>query len=90
MAGPQQTLLTEYIDLNDDTVSTELFESGWPTPTLAMVLASEFSVMADNPKRRQFLAEYHSEYRGGWVRGNICRALAAHGVTLADVNFRKS
>ncbi|KUN37703.1 hypothetical protein AQJ30_15580 [Streptomyces longwoodensis] len=88
--APAQTLIAEYLDLPDTEASDELFHSGWDSRTLAYALADEFSIYADNPKRLQFLAEFGSEDRGGWVRGNICRALAAKGVTLSVVNRRKS
>lgn len=88
--APAQTLITEYLGLPDTETSDELFQSGWDSRTLAYVLADEFSIYADNPQRRQFLAEFLSENRGGWVRGNICRALALKGVTLSIVNRRKS
>lgn len=83
-------LVREYENRPDDALFEELFSSSWSTPTLAYELAAQFSPNSHDPKRRQFLAEYDSEYRGGWVRGNICRALLTEGVTLATINFRKS
>ncbi|WP_019061719.1 hypothetical protein [Streptomyces prunicolor] len=85
-----QPLLHQYWDREDDETFQELFEGPWSTPTLAYELASTFSPNRDHPKVRQFLAEYKSDGWGGWVRGNICRALAAEGVTLRDINRRKS
>ncbi|QNT94913.1 hypothetical protein HEP81_04640 [Streptomyces griseofuscus] len=83
-------LLHLYWDLEDSDISDGLFEGPWNTRTLAYELAATFSPNAAHPKRRQFLAEYESDGWGGWVRGNICRALAAEGVTLHTINRRKS
>ncbi|MEU1852903.1 hypothetical protein ABZ499_27465 [Streptomyces sp. NPDC019990] len=83
-------LIHQYWDREDDEIFQELFDGPWRTPTLAYELAATFSPNASNPKRLQFLAEYESDGWGGWVRGNICRALAAEGVTLHVINRRKS
>ncbi|MGJ3558910.1 hypothetical protein ACR6C2_07990 [Streptomyces sp. INA 01156] len=86
-----QLLIDEYWNLPDTPQSDEIFEGPWTTRVLAYQLAGQFSPMADHPKRKQFLHEYEElPDWGGWVRGNICRALAAEGVTLSTINRRKS
>lgn len=90
MDQTQTPLIDAYWNLDDDPISDELFEGPWPTPTLAAQFALTLSPYSDNPKVVQFWDEYRSDDWGGWVRGNLCRALAAEGVTLHTINRRKS
>ncbi|WP_128378516.1 hypothetical protein [Streptomyces cavernae] len=83
-------LLHSYWDREDDEASRELFDGPRDTVTLAYELAATFSPNRQHPLHKRFMAEYKSDGWGGWVRGNICRALAAHGVTLSAINRRKS
>ena len=78
--------------LQDDTVSDEIFAGPYTTATLVYMLAGEVSVYTDNPQRLQLLSECPVNGNQEWslCRGDICRLLAARGVTLSVINRRKS
>ena len=79
----------KYLDAWDTAVSQDLFASGYSTRDLAYVLADEISIYANNPERVAFLEEFNSNL-SAWVRGTICRALADKGITVREINFRRS
>ena len=78
----------EALTLPHTEVAEEIFKfKDYSTMTLVLMLASEISVMADNPRRLQLLEEWENK---ALCRGDICRMLAARGVTLSKIHFRKS
>jgi hypothetical protein len=80
----------DYLNEQDTAISQDLIASGYTTRQLAYALADEISVRSACPARVTFLEEYHAGPMLGWVRGSICRALAAKGVTVQTINRRKS
>lgn len=80
----------DYLNADDTAVSQNLIASTYTTRTLAYVLADEISIRSNNPARVTFLEEYNDGPMLGWIRGSICRALAAKGVTVQTINRRKS
>lgn len=69
---------SSYDNSPDTATSDQLFDSGWATRTLAAQLDAEIP------------GAFKGYTAGVWCRGSICRALAARGVTLKKINFRKS
>ena len=82
----------EAATLTDTAVSDEIFAGPYNTATLVHMLAGEVSVYSDNPQRLQLLSECPVAGNQEWslCRGDICRLLAARGVTLSVINRRKS
>ncbi len=67
--------------VSDTPQSREMFEGWVKTPELSHILC----VRMDDK------AQYEEDYKiGYWTRGNICRALAAKGITQKLINFMKS
>lgn len=80
--------VNDYNNAEDDAASQGLFDSQYTSRELAYVLADEISIMAGNGERVAFLDQYQGPGLGGWVRGNIVRALSAKGVTVQTINRR--
>jgi hypothetical protein len=80
----------DYLNEPDSMESQRLFASSYSTRTLAYVLADEVSIRSNHPARVAFLEEYSAGPMLGWIRGSICRALDAKGVTVETINHRKS
>jgi hypothetical protein len=80
----------DYLNERDTTNSQDLFASAYTTRQLAHVLADEISIRSNHPARVTFLEEYNAGPMLGWVRGSICRALDAKGVTVRVINRRNS
>lgn len=65
----------------DTETSLRIFEGWVKTPELSHILCVR---MTDK-------LQYEEDYKLGlWTRGNICRALAAKGISQSMINFMKS
>ncbi|MFB7420759.1 hypothetical protein ACFC1L_39950 [Streptomyces sp. NPDC056210] len=72
-----------------DATSNELFDSPWSTRVLGGELSHEYGTASDQTDYNAFWESFDREWTP-WVRGVICKALSFHGITLSNINRRKS